>query len=208
MYRLPPNGLVKHMGTEGPSYLMSRTSTQSLSQDDVFDILSNARRRYVLYYLREAGKPVEMGELAQELAAWENDTTVEDLTKQQRKRVYVSLYQTHIQKLSEAGIVDYDHDTGMVSLANGASEIGSYLSIDEDTGERTRWQEAYIGLAILSGFMYVLVALDVSVFGLISELQIGIAIVLAFAALATAHYFFTWRADSEIPAEALIRNRH
>lgn len=186
---------------------MSRTPTESLSQDAVFDILSNARRRFVLYYLREAGEPVEMGELAQELAAWENETTVDELTKQQRKRVYVSLYQTHIQKLADAGIVNYDHDTGMVELTSGANEIGSYLSMDDTQDERTRWQESYIALALISGALYILVAFEVSVFSLISDLQIGIAIILAFLVLATAHYLYSRRDGSEIPAEALIRNR-
>jgi len=186
---------------------MSRSPSESLSQDAVFDILSNARRRFVLYYLREREEPVELGELAREIAAWENDTTVEKLTKQQRKRVYVSLYQTHIQKLAEAGIVDYDKDTGMVQLANGASQIGAYLSVEKDQEERTRWQEYYIVLAAVSGVLYALVALDVVIFGLVSELQIGLAIVIAFGSLAALHYVSSRRSETEIPAEALIRNR-
>lgn len=186
---------------------MSRNAQEALSQDDVFDILSNSRRRYVLYYLRQAGEPVELDELARELAAWENDTTVDDLTKQQRKRVYVSLYQTHIQKLADAGIVDYDQDTGMLSLANGASQIGAYLSVDEEDERQVRWQELYILLAAVSGALYALVAFDVAVFAAVSDLIVGIAIVLAFAGLAIAHYVYTRRAESDIPAEALIQNR-
>lgn len=186
---------------------MPRNPQGSLTQDDVFDILSNGRRRYVLYYLREAEEPVELDELARELAAWENQTTVEELTKQQRKRVYVSLYQTHIQKLADAGIVEYDQDTGMLSLATGANQIGAYLSVDEDEEGRVRWQEYYVILAAAGGLLYALVALDVAAFGLVSEFQIGLAIVIAFAGLATVHYFYTRRSESEIPAEALIQNR-
>lgn len=186
---------------------MSRSTSESLSQDTAFDILSNARRRYVLYYLREADGPVELGELARELAAWENDTTVEELTKQQRKRVYVSLYQTHIQKLAEAGIVEYDPDTGMVALANGARQLGSYLSVGDEEERGTRWQELYILLAATGGVLYALTAFDVSVFGLVSEFQVGLVIVLAFAALAAVHYVSSRREDTEIPTEALIQNR-
>lgn len=186
---------------------MSRNQQESLTQDDVFDILSNSRRRFTLYYLREAGEPVELDELARELAAWENDTTVGELTKQQRKRVYVSLYQTHIQKLSDAGIVEYDQDTGMLALANGANQIGAYLSVDEDDDARVRWQEYYIVLSAASGLLYALVAFDVALFSLVSELQMGIVIVLAFAALATAHYVYTRQSASDIPADALIQDR-
>lgn len=186
---------------------MSRSPTESLSQDEVFDILSNARRRYVLYYLREEKEPVSLDELARELAAWENDTTVEELTKQQRKRVYVSLYQTHIQKLAEAGIVDYDHDSGMIQLADRAAQIGAYLSTDgdESEGDRMRWQETYLLLAGISAVLYGLVAFDVLT--VLSEAQIGVAIVVAFGALASIHYLYTRREEPEMPADALIRER-
>ncbi len=176
-----------------------------MSQDDAFDILSNARRRYVLYYLREANGPVELGELANELAAWENETTTEELTQQQRKRVYVSLYQTHIQKLAEADIVEYDQDTSMVSLANGARDIGAYLSVGTDDTPQYRWQRLYLVLAAVSGLLYALVALDLSVFATFSEFQIGIAIVGAFAGLAAIHYLQSRRQSTEIPSDALIR---
>lgn len=185
---------------------MSRTSTDPVSKDTVFDILSNARRRYVLHYLREKGEPVELGELAQELAAWENETTVEELTKQQRKRVYVSLYQTHIQKLANAGLVEYDRDTGMIALGDHVDQIGEYLS-GPDEGEHPRWQESYIVLAVSSGIIYALVALDVFVFSFVSELQAGVVIVAAFLVLATEHYLYTRKKRSEIPAGTLTRTK-
>jgi hypothetical protein len=65
---------------------MARSQQDSVSQDEIFDILSNGRRRYVLYHLREAEGPVKLEDLAQDLAAWENETTIDNLSKQQRKR--------------------------------------------------------------------------------------------------------------------------
>lgn len=177
-----------------------------MSQDDAFDILSNGRRRFVLYYLREAGEPVELGELAGELAAWENETTPSELTKQQRKRVYVSLYQTHIQKLADANVIEYDQDTGMVRLADGSGQIGEYLSVGTEEGGRTRWQEAYVALAAAGAVLYALVALEVSFFAVFSELQVGVVIVGALALLASAHYVHGRRQSAEIPADALIRD--
>lgn len=185
---------------------MAQSRSDSLSQDAVFDILSNARRRYVLYYLREAGEPVELRELARELAKWENKATEEELTKQQRKRVYVSLYQTHIQKLADAGIVEYDQDSGMVSLANAASQINPYLSPDGNDEGQTQWQALYLVLALVSGAVYLLVAFDVSVFSLVSEFMVGVVIVLAFAFVATIHYLVTRRREPDIPSEALIQD--
>lgn len=185
---------------------MPRSQSESLSQDDVFDILSSARRRFVLYYLRKKGEPVELSELAVELAAWENETPIDELTKQQRKRVYVSLYQTHIQKLADAGIVTYDKDSGMVTLARGARQIGAYLSVGSEESSQTRWQAYYITLAMASGIIYLLVTFDISIFALISELQIGLLIVSSFAAVAAIHYLQKRREETEIPAETLIQN--
>lgn len=42
------------------------SSDRSLSQDTVFDILSNSRRRYVLYYLRQQTEPVQLTTLAEQ----------------------------------------------------------------------------------------------------------------------------------------------
>lgn len=83
---------------------------EELSQDLIFDLLSNPRRRFILYYLRIESGPVKLPDLAKEIAAWEYDTPIDELTDQEQKRAYVSLYQTHVPKLVEAGLVDYDTD--------------------------------------------------------------------------------------------------
>jgi len=51
-----------------------------LTQDVLFDILSSTRRRYVLHVLKTEGE-MELTELAEYVAARENDTGIEDLTK-------------------------------------------------------------------------------------------------------------------------------
>lgn len=186
---------------------MSTGNTQSISQDAVFDILSNARRRYVLYYLRQADEPVELSELARELAAWENDTTPEELTKQQRKRVYVSLYQTHIQKLADAGMVEYDQESGMVTLAAGAHHLEGYLGDGADASGGIRWQRLYVLLAVGGGILYALVAVDAPVFGLLSSLQVGLVVLLSFSVLAAGHYVYSERRSVDLPADSLIRRQ-
>jgi DNA-binding transcriptional ArsR family regulator len=178
-----------------------------MAQDTVFDILSNARRRFVLYYLRETENPVDLGELAQELAAWENETSVEELTEQQRKRVYVSLYQTHIQKLAQAGLIEYDQDAASVRLADGMDQIDRYLSDDATDEAQLPWEGLYILLAVVSGILYGLVAFDVLGIAFLTEFVIGVLIAAAFTTLAAVHYVSTRWSGSESTAGALIRNR-
>ena len=174
---------------------------EELSQDLVFDILSSPRRRYVLYYLREATEPVQLNELSGEVAAWENDCPVEDLTDQERKRVYVSLYQTHIPKLDSVDLVDYDRESGDVTLTDRAHQIDDYLSESEEVP----WQQFYLGLSILSAVLLLLVWLDVGPFATIPELLVGVVITVGFAVSAMSHYLY-WRANRrEVPVE-LKRN--
>lgn len=76
-----------------------------LATDDLFEALSNRRRRQVIRALEDG--PREMGAIARAIAAAENDIPVDAVGTDQRKRVYVSLYQAHLDKLDDWGIVEW-----------------------------------------------------------------------------------------------------
>jgi len=170
---------------------MSTPNQGDLSQDLVFDLLSSPRRRYVLYYLQEHGDgPVDLRELSEQVAAWENDTDVEDLTSQQRKRVYVSLYQTHIPKMAEADVIEYDQESGTVALTDRSRAVESHLRTDGT--QEPSWQLYYLALAIVSGIVVLATVLDVSVFATVNGTTVGILVTLAFGMLALGHLFYRW----------------
>lgn len=179
---------------------MSDSDYQSLSQDTVFDLLSNSRRRFVLHYLERADGPVRLSELAAEIAAIENEVSVDELTSQQRKRTYVSLYQTHIPKLQDAGAVSYDAETGRVELAAGAGEIGDYF---QQQGSDRPWQYYYLLLAGVGLVLYVLAA----VAGVSTAVQflLGAVILGAFGVIAAAHYLSLRRGRTELPTNLVDR---
>jgi hypothetical protein len=160
-------------------------SDQSLNQDEVFDILSSARRRYAISILNRRDEPIELTALAEEIAALEGDTTVEELDKQQRKRVYVSLYQTHVPKLADAGIVNYDSEAGTVELAGGASEIDTYLT---QRSESADWGRYYLSFSLAVGGLLVLAVTDVAFFTQVPDLLIAGVAVVGFGLLALAQY--------------------
>jgi DNA-binding transcriptional ArsR family regulator len=179
-------------------------ASEELSQDLVFDILSNTRRRMVLYYLREYGAPASVQEIAERIAALENEIPPEELSRQQQKRVYVSLYQTHLPKLHEAGIIEYDDAEGMVSLTDRALEIDTYLT---PTSESTYpWQLHYLVLAAIGGILFVLASLSVSVFAAIPTLPLGIVLMLSFAVSAAIQYWQHTQRQQSLPAELLEGN--
>lgn len=176
-------------------------SSQELSQDLVFDILSNTRRRMVLYYLRRHGGPASVQEIAEEIAALENEVEPEALSRQQRKRVYVSLYQTHLPKLETAGVIEYDDDEGRVSLTARAIEIDGYLT--PTTTADYPWQLHYIGLAVAGGLLFALSALGAPVLGAIPTVLLGVGIMLAFAVSAGVQYWRRRQRKQSLPAELL-----
>lgn len=112
-------------------------ATAELPKDDLFHLLSNRRRRDALAYLAANENPVDMRDLAERIAAWEHDTTVENLTSDQRQRVYIALYQAHLPKLDEYGVIDYNRPRGVVKRLPRARQLDRYLepvggAADED----------------------------------------------------------------------------
>ncbi len=176
---------------------MEATDT-SLSQDVVFELLSSPRRRYILYYLRQSEEAVELTTLAEQVAAWENETDVDNITEQERKRVYVSLYQTHIPRLDEAGVIEYDKDSGMVALASQAREIDNYL---DSTEERFSWQWGYLLLALASAAILGLTIGQVGPFAEVPEALVAVAILVAFTIVAISHTVYRMWERRSIPEE-------
>ncbi|WP_227353391.1 DUF7344 domain-containing protein [Haladaptatus salinisoli] len=126
----------------------SSSGSRTLSRDVAFEILTNARRRYALAYLRSQADAVSIGELAEEVAAWEHDTTTELVSSKERKSVYTSLYQTHLPKMADAGVVEYDRQRGVVRLRDTADELDDYLS---PAAEKPNWSGYYLALAVVTG---------------------------------------------------------
>ncbi|UHQ95324.1 DUF7344 domain-containing protein [Haloterrigena alkaliphila] len=158
---------------------------QRLSKDVIFELLKNRRRREVLAYLLEADDTVTLGELAEQIAAWENDTEVSALSSDQRKRVYVALYQTHLPKMDDAGIVEYDQDRGLISLADNADLLMMYL--DTDTHQQDRWDRWYAGLSVVGAALVTGAFLGVPLLSAVPTLGLAGIVVVAFFALSIAH---------------------
>ncbi len=176
-----------------------------MSPDLVFEILSNTRRRMLLYYLRQNDGSATVRELAEQIAALENDVDVEDLGQQQRKRVYVSLYQTHVPKLDETGIIEYDDSNGEVRLTNRAKEFESYLTSTEEA--EYPWRIHYLVLAGLGGWLFALSFLGAPGLAAIPAAGFGAVIILAFLGSAIVQYWKHRQKTKELPPELLIHDR-
>lgn len=99
-----------------------------VSDDDIFKVLSNRRRREVVEYLHESDGTVSVGEIAEHIAVKENETSIQQLSSYERKRVYVSLYQNHLPVMDDANTVDYAESRKTVRLLAGGEQLESYLT--------------------------------------------------------------------------------
>lgn len=160
-------------GGSGPT-----AKSQSLSLDDRFEILKNERRRIVLQYLKDAEGTVKLNELANQVTAIENDIKVEAITSEERKRVYVGLYQFHLPKMARMGVVEYDKDRGDITL----TEVGDtlYQEYDsEDPSDRNVQRAHFIlGLLGISGIIGGLVAQAWLISTIILAIQTAMLVVL------------------------------
>lgn len=155
----------------------------------------------LLYYLRENGGSATVKELAEQIAALENDLEVGELQHQQQKRVYVSLYQTHVPKLEETGIIEYDESQGMVRLTARAGEFDSYLTTDSES--EYPWQFHYFGLAMVGGLLFVLSSVGVPGFAALSTVWLGVVLMALFALSAGVQYWTHKKQQQKIPTELL-----
>lgn len=163
--------------TDGPQ---DPTDTNlNLSTEDVYEVLSNRRRRYTIHYLKQTDDPVDVSTLAEQVAAWENDKAVAELDSQERKRVYISLYQSHLPTLEKRGLVSYDDDRGVVELTDPINNAAIYLEVV--AGENVPWSYFYIGLSLVSGLLLLLTYYEVGVLENVSAFAVGGVITLLFA---------------------------
>ncbi|WP_435179757.1 DUF7344 domain-containing protein [Halorussus sp. AFM4] len=161
------------------------TESTHASREEVFDAVKNLRRRYVLYYLQRYGGPVELGELAEQIAAWENDATVSEVSPGQRKSVYSALHQTHLPKLEAAGVLRYDPDRSLVKSTEEAAKLDLQLASDPQTS--VQWHRLYLGLAVVSLLVLASVWAGLYPFSALTGVQYALLVISVFGVTALLH---------------------
>jgi DNA-binding transcriptional ArsR family regulator len=159
----------------------SAEGSPELSLDTVFEILKNRRRRDILQYLWEHEGTANIGELAEHIAALENDIDVAALSSSQRKRVYIGLYQCHLPKMDDAGIVAFDKHRGTVELNDAAEELTPYLSVADP--EPAEPPTASLAVALVVGALVPVGAFGVGPLGTVAPVWWALASTVALLAV-------------------------
>ncbi|SEW16996.1 DUF7344 domain-containing protein [Natrinema salifodinae] len=152
-------------------------------QGEIFDLLSNRRRRYAIHYCKREGEPVTLGDLAEHVAAWELDKEVEEITAAERKRVYTSLQQTHVPTLERADVIEFDDRT--IELTSEATELDVYLDIVP--ADTIPWSTYYLGLTGVGTIVMAGVWLEAVPTEVIPELGWATLVFALFAVSAVVH---------------------
>ncbi|WP_336343588.1 DUF7344 domain-containing protein [Halalkalicoccus ordinarius] len=100
-----------------------RAASEGLSGDALYGILSDRRRRDVLYHLNESEERVELADLAQAVAVRETGSEEGAVSATDLRRVHVSLYHAHVPKLAAANAVAFDRSERTVALTETGREV-------------------------------------------------------------------------------------
>ena len=166
-----------------------------LTDDRAYHLLQNERRRNVLRYLDGTDGPVEMRDVAEQVAAWEHDTTVEALASDERQRVYIALYQSHLPKLDKEGVIEYDQSRGVVERGPLAEQFDPYLEANVDAGsdvvsdgdvDSGRWIQYYRRTTAASASLLAAAWLGAPFVASLPGQVLGALVVAVYAVIATA----------------------
>jgi len=110
---------------------MTDDSTTSLAipmdPNMAFTSLSNSRRRRILLSLSRTSGKTTAGDLAIEIAAIENGLDPSEISGQERTSVYISLTQTHLETLDDAGAIEYDERSKTVEPTDVTEPLAEYI---------------------------------------------------------------------------------
>lgn len=131
-------------GSDSDETTTESTRGYELPLDQIFEVLKNSRRRETLRYLHENDGETTLSDVAEHIAALENDTTIKAISSAQRKRVYVGLYQCHLPKMDDMDVVDFDQNRGTIELGPNADQLDPYL----DEPNTREWHKLYMGVTL------------------------------------------------------------
>ncbi|WP_458208032.1 DUF7344 domain-containing protein [Haladaptatus sp. NG-SE-30] len=95
--------------------------------NETFELLSNPRRRYVLYHLMAESECVDPDDLAERIANWEANDTSDD-GDDNLQTVKTALQHIHLPRLADAGVITYESNPGTIEF-DGTDEFAPFLEV-------------------------------------------------------------------------------
>lgn len=99
--------------------------------DDIFELLTKERRRFVLYYLEDQSSPVSISELARKIEEWETGSPPAELPDEKYQDIMLTLKHQHLPKAAQVEYIEYDPDQNTIELTGTPAEVSVILSVAE-----------------------------------------------------------------------------
>jgi type IV secretory pathway VirB4 component len=87
--------------------------------DELYRSVAHKRRRAVLYTIARRSVPIDLHTIAREVAIQEQPDNAEPVTVELTEEVRTSLYHTHLPKLAELGLIEFDPEEMAVESIAG-----------------------------------------------------------------------------------------
>lgn len=178
----------------------------SLSEEDVFEVLSNRRRRYTIHALKHAEvaaeEPLDITDISRYVTAWELDIDPAEVAYEDRRNVHSTLRRTHLPKLENKNVVTVDDETNVVRPTPALRDLDIYMEVLRD--REIPWSQYYLGLATLSAVVLLANGLGVPGFAALEPLAVAVFTATTFAVSAVIHTYYCDRTrlgNTEKPPE-------
>lgn len=134
--------------------MTGQLARRHMTECQIHGILANERRRAVIERLDASPGTVTVRDLSTAIAAAETGESPPPVRV--RESVYTSLHQTHLPKLHDIGVIEYDRERSLVHLQPSIREIDRHMDVLNGLG--VTWAEYYRSLGVL-GLVLVTAAL-------------------------------------------------
>lgn len=88
--------------------------------DHLVDLLDDPHCRYLLSYLQDADDPVQVAEVVRYVVSQLTNTPVDEISSEVERRVQTWFYHGQLPALDEFGVIEFDPDSGTITLADDA----------------------------------------------------------------------------------------
>ena len=92
-----------------------------------------------------------VADLSTRITAWERGVDPETIDYDDRRNVHTVLTRTHLPKLDEHDVVEYDEETKVVEPTPALEDLDVYIEVLR--GREIPWSLYYVGLAVLAGLV-------------------------------------------------------
>lgn len=124
--------LLAHVSRYSPTRnAVEPAESDGQSIDVILDLLGSQRRRDVLACLTDTNDPIALADLAADVGARESERALSEIPDGELQTISTSLYHTHLPKLADAGVIEYD-DSDLIRAAEPSDRIDRIRSLADD----------------------------------------------------------------------------